>query len=284
MDSNAYDLRYTDYRYMRGRSPLIDEIEGRFQYSCLVPSGMAAISLVMQFYKPKTIWFPKELYRETQNLLRMLGIKYDDVNPDMVLYDYPSFRNKKYSNPFPSALHIVDNSLDPAESPDCDILVTSLSKHYVNCETVLGLITFKTHKEDCEEVKYLRSESGYAVLDEQCEAFKRNIDTYPMRLEGTRKAAQIVADILSKKGYKVINPGSIVFILVDENPREIAFRTPFELRPTYGCDRTFCSYNHYDADLVYFDSPYLRLSVGLDHSPEEIAEFMLKALEGGSHV
>lgn len=278
--NNAYDLRYTDYRYVRGRSELIDKIESIFPDSCLVPTGMAAISLVMQFYKPKTIWFPEDLYRETQNLLRFLGIRYTEDNPDMVLFDYPSFRNKRYVNPYPNAMLVVDNSLDPNENPECDILVTSLSKHFVNCETVLGLITFKNFKEDCKDMKLLRCASGYAVFDFQCESLLRNLSDYPNLINETKKSAKKVAEILKSREYKVINTGSIVFVLVDETPRNIALRTPFELRPTYGSRRTFCSYSYYDGDLVYFGSKYLRLSIGLDYSAEEIADIIDEAIKG----
>ena len=281
INNNAYDLRYTDYRYMRGRSPYIDEVESLFSDACLVPTGMAAISLVLQYYKPKTIWFPKELYRETQNLLRLLKIEYTEDNPDMVLYDYPSFRNIKYVNPYPGALLVVDNSLDPAEEPACDILLTSLSKHYVNCETVLGLITFKTHKEDLANMKLLRCASGYAVFDFQCEALLRNFKDYKNLLLETKKSAKEVARLLSDKGYRTINIGSIVFVLVDGNPRDIALRTPFELRPTYGSKRTFCSYSYYDGDLIYFGSKYIRLSIGLDYSSKKIADVVDEAIKKG---
>lgn len=279
--NNAYDLRYTDYRYIRGKSPLIDKIESIFPDSCLVPTGMAALSLVLQFYKPKTIWYPEDLYRETQNLLRMFDIQYTTYNPDMVLYDYPSFRNNKYSNVFPNALVVVDNSLDPTEYPDCDILVTSLSKHYVNCETVLGLITFNTHKEDCNSMKLLRCASGYAVFDFQCEALLRNLEDYPDLINESKKSAHMVSQLLNLKGYTAINTGSIVFVLVDANPRTVALKTPFELRPTYGCNRTFCSYSYYEGDLTYFGSKYIRLSIGLDYTPEEIALIVDMALKGG---
>lgn len=278
--NNAYDLRYTDYRYIRGKSELIDKIESIFPDSCLVPTGMAALSLVLQYYRPKKIWYPEDLYRETQNLIRFLGIEYSDKSPDVVLYDYPSFRDKRYTNRFKKALVVVDNSLDPTEKPECDILVTSLSKHYVNCETVLGLITFNTHKEDCNNMKLLRCASGYAVFDFQCESLLRNLDGFSKLITETKKAAIEVEKRLKEDGYEVVRTGSIVFVLVDCDPWKVALRTPFELRPTYGCKRTFCSYSYYGGDLVYFGKRYIRLSIGLDYTPERIAWLVDVAIRG----
>lgn len=268
--NNAYDLRYSNYRYMRGKSALITKCEELFEDGVLVPNGMAALSLVLQYYKPKGIWYPEELYRETQNLIKFMGISYNSENPDMVIIDYPSFRGERYKNPFPNALLVIDNSINPLEQPECDILITSLSKHYVNCETVLGLIKFNTHKEDCENMKLLRCASGYAVFDFQCEALLRNFDNFKNLMQSTLENAKSLHKLLDGCGIENVLSGSIVFIMVNKEPREIALKTPFELRPTYGCSRTFCSYSFYEEDLVYFGKPYIRVSVGVDYTPEEL--------------
>lgn len=277
--NNAYDLRYSNYRYIRGKSELIDKCESIFPNSLLVPSGMAALSLILQFYRPKSIWYPKDLFRENQSLIKLLGIPFDNVNPEMVLVECPSFCNNKYENPYPNALFVVDNSVDPEENPECDILITSLSKHYMNCESVLGLITLKTHQEDLKSLELLRCRSGYVVFDFQCESFLRNYQNFHKLMSTTRCNAIEVSKLLDNEGIRNIRAGSMVFVLVDGDAKSIAFKTPFELRPTYGCDRTFCSYSYYEEDMIYWGSPYIRLSIGVDYTPIEIVECVIKALK-----
>lgn len=277
--NNAYDLRYSEYRYVRGRSKLIDECENLFPNSLIVPSGMAALSLVLQFYKPKSIWYPKDIFRENKSLIEFFDIPYNDNEPDMVLVEYPSFCGNKPDNPFPNALFVVDNSVDAEENPDCDILITSLSKHYMNCESVLGLITLKSHTNDLPNLRTLRCRSGYVVFDFQCKLLLKHYYNFHTLMSKTREKAIQLNKLLNSQNVDNIQTGSMVFVLVDESPRDVALKTPFELRPTYGCDRTFCSYSYYDGDLAYFQKSYIRISVGLDYSAQEICNYILKAIE-----
>lgn len=293
MAFNAYDLRLGKYRYLRGDSEYVDWAESLFDNAILMPSGMSAISLAMQYFRPESIWYPKDLYQGTMELIELSRLWYNIRNPDMVIYDYPSFAGVYHKNPLKDsdAVTVVDNSVEPDLKPECDILVTSLSKYHTDCQSVLGLLTVNTGEEDLEKMRELRWKSGYVILKEQVDAFAAQYMQYgndefnDYITQFKRKAAEI-GRILTEMKIKNVVSGGLVFIMVpdDWDTRELALLTPFELRPTYGSKHTLCCYSYCEDNYRYFGNQlrlgkYIRVSPGLDMTEYWIAMAVKKAFQ-----
>lgn len=294
---NAYDLRTDKYRYLRGNSDYIEKAEALFNNGIIVPSGMAAISLVMQFYGVKSIWYPDDIYQGTFELIQGLGLIYDDKNPDMVIYDYPSFRGIYWEKKFPNSIIVADNSVEPFRKPECDIIVTSLSKYHTNCETVLGLITLCSDRciKDKDRIAELRWKSGYVVFEEQVNTFFKHyckfktITDFKNYVNQFKLVALIISEKLSELGIENVLSGGLVFVLLPDelDPREVALASPFNLCPTYGAEVTFLTYSYCEDNLRYFGNDkrkgnYLRVSPGLVNSfkiAEDIALSIYKAIK-----
>lgn len=289
MQYNAYDLRKSGYRYLRGNSAYIEKAESFFDNGIIVPSGMAAISLLFQYLRPRKIWYPYDLYQGTFELISYLGLEYDDKAPDVVIYDCPSFGGNLFE--FPkfenSPVIIADNSVMPDVVPrfGFDYLVTSLSKYHTDCRTVLGLITVKNN-ESLKDLKEFRWKSGYVVFRSQCEVLfgsygKLKGKKFKKKLASARKRAFDTCCWLDYYDIKYVLSGALVFIMVPDNIDAEAFAkaTPFSLRPTYGADKTFCSYSYCEDNYRYFGTDsfkgsFLRISPGEDFSPERIGHIL----------
>lgn len=284
MKFNAYDLRKTSkYCYLRNTTEYIEEIETAMgDRNILVPSCMAGISLALQYYRPKSIWYPKDLYKETFELIEMLGISYNDVDPELVIFDYPSFPGIYYTNPFPNAIVIADNSVNPTMEPNnYDVLVTSLSKYHTDCKTILGTMKF-SDLDVCNEIKMLRWKSGYLILKEQTDCVERkllNMESFKKYYEVFQNKAILIGDYLKTKGVENVVSGTLVFIFIPDHidSRTIALNTPFEVRGTYGAKVTVCTFSYREGHYRYFKNSfrmgkYIRICPGLDYSWQEIAE------------
>lgn len=295
---NAYDLRTEKYRYLRGNSDYVEKAEALFEDGLIVPSGMSAISLVIQAYGVKTIWYPEDIYQGTYELIHGLGLVFDDENPDMVIYDYPSFRGIYWEKKFPDAIIVADTSVEPFRKPECDIIVTSLSKYHTNCETVLGLISFRSDRclKDKERIAELRWKSGYVVFKEQIKVLFRhygkfgNENEFEIYVREFGLKAKAIGEKLHKLGIANVIAGGLVFVLLSDelDPREVALATPFRLCPTYGAKSPFLTYSYCEDNLRYFGNAkrkgnYLRISPGssycLDGSVNKIALYILKAIK-----
>lgn len=294
---NAYDLRTEKYRYLRGNSDYVEKAEALFENSLIVPSGMAAISLVIQAYSVKTIWYPDDIYQGTYELIHGLGLVFDDKNPDMVIYDYPSFRGIYWKKRFPNAIIVADTSVEPFRKPDCDLIVTSLSKYHTNCETVLGLIVFKSERcmKDRDRIAELRWKSGYVVFEEQIKALFRhyckfgNENEFEIYVREFGLKAKAIGKKLDELGIDNVIAGGLVFVLLSDelDSREVALASPFNLCPTYGAEVTFLTYSYCEDNLRYFGNDkrkgnYLRVSPGLVNSfkiAEDIALSIYKAIK-----
>lgn len=300
MKYNAYNLRNDGYRYLRGDSVYVEKAERYFKNGIIVPSGMAAISLLLQYLNPASIWYPYDLYQGTHELIDLLGIPFDDKKPDVVIYDNPSFAGNDasvipvFSN---KPVVIVDNSVMPDfahEGQGWDYIVTSLSKYHTDCKTVLGLITVNDFCLDSVgKLKELRWKSGYVVFKEQCKALEKCYGKKFVRggLDFGRYLADLhckavkVKDLLA--GYSIVSvvSGSLVFVMVpdDVNPEAVARATPFDLRPTYGAGKTFCSYSYCDDNYRYFGNDsrlgkFIRIAVGPDMAEVVVANYVSGAL------
>lgn len=304
MKYNAYDLRKSGYRYLRGSSPYVEQTESYFPNGILMPSGMAAISLLLQYLKPKSIWYPYDLYQGTYELISLLDIPLNYEEPDVVIYDNPSFGgNKKADMPkFKNKpVVIVDNSVMPTkksfESKNYDYLVTSLSKYHTNCETVLGLITInnkllKEADSKEQELKELRWKSGYVIFSSQCKSLEEHFgkttkNNFEKALKEKAKKAQKICKMLTEKGFDAIATGTLIFVVMPEkntDAKKVAEATPFDLRPTYGADKTFISYSYCEDNLRYFYSKhnsgqFIRISPGSDYTSKEIVQYIQKAMQ-----
>lgn len=303
MKYNAYDLRKSGYRYLRGSSPYVEEAERCFPGGILMPSGMAAISLLLQYLQPKSIWYPYDLYQGTYELISLLGIKFSDKNPDVVVYDNPSFggnkeaKMPKFKN---KPIVIVDNSVMPDKksfkSEEYDYLVTSLSKYHTNCETVLGLITLndkRINKADKirEQLKELRWKSGYVIFDAQCRSLQEHFGktkrkNFEKFLKAKALKAQKISRMLTERGFDAVAAGTLIFVVMPDkktDAQKIAETMPFELRPTYGADRTFVSYSYCEDNLRYFSAKhasgqFIRISPGIDYTAKEIVRYIQEAM------
>lgn len=304
MKYNAYDLRKSGYRYLRGSSPYVEEAEKSFTRGILMPSGMAAISLLLQYLNPKSIWYPYDLYQGTYELISLLKIPVDNKKPDIVIYDNPSFSGNikpampKFKN---KPIIIVDNSVMPDQqsfkSKDYDYLVTSLSKYHTNCETVLGLITIgsKTLKKAPslrEELAELRWKSGYTIFRSQCNSLKDHFretkkKSFEKFLTDKAEKAKKLGALLKSEGFDTVVSGALVFVIMPDyntSAEEIARKTSFDLRPTYGADKTFISYSYCQDNYRYFSDihksgEFIRISPGEDYTTKEIAAQIKKAMQ-----
>lgn len=299
MKYNAYNLRNNGYRYLRGDSAYVDKAESYFSNGILVPSGMAAISLLLQYLNPASIWYPYDLYQGTYELIDLLGIPFDDKNPDVVIYDNPSFAGNDDSqiplfnnNP----VVIVDNSVMPDfvhEGRNWDYIVTSLSKYHTDCKTVLGLITVSDSCLDkMEKLRELRWKSGYVIFKKQCNILGKYYGresakkTFDIKLNGLNEKAKEICWLLAHNyGIKSVVSGSLVFVMIpdDMDAESVARATPFELRPTYGAEKTFCSYSYCNDNYRYFGNDnflgkFIRISVGTDMDEMMIANCIAKAM------
>lgn len=302
MKYNAYNLRENGYRYLRGNSSYVEKAESYFDNGIIVPSGMAAISLLIQYHKPLSVWYPDDLYQGTYELIELLGLAYNDKNPDLVIYDNPSFVGNdssqvpEFSN---DPVIIVDNSVMPDfchEGNNYDYIVTSLSKYHTDCRTVLGLITVSNKRmNEMENIRELRWKSGYLVSKKQCKVLeKRYADDYIKnrfigKLCRVQERAEKINSLLFSYGLTSVVSGGMVFVILpdDLDAESVALATPFELRPTYGAERTFCTYSYCDNCLRYFRNykgmnvcgKYIRISPGIDMSEENIAKYIYTAVK-----
>lgn len=237
----------TGYDYTRVQNPTRESTEklvATLEHCCdctSYSSGMAAISMVMELFKPgDTIISSDDLYGGSIRLFRFvnekngLNFRYvntshlDDVekafdetvkavyietptNPMMQITDIKAIADIAHAH---GALLIADNTFmspyfcSPADL-GADIILHSGTKYLAgHNDTLAGFVACKD-KEIAEKLRFLYKTVGGCLAPWDSWLVTRGIKTLALRMEAAQKNAQILAEWLSsqKKITKVLYPG-----------------------------------------------------------------------------
>lgn len=237
----------TGYDYTRVQNPTRESTEklvAALEHCCdctSYSSGMAAISMVMELFKPgDTIISSDDLYGGSIRLFRFvnekngLNFRYvntshlDDVekafdetvkavyietptNPMMQITDIKAIADIAHAH---GALLIADNTFmspyfcNPADL-GADIILHSGTKYLAgHNDTLAGFVACKD-KEIAEKLRFLYKTVGGCLAPWDSWLVTRGIKTLALRMEAAQKNAQILAEWLSsqKKITKVLYPG-----------------------------------------------------------------------------
>lgn len=237
----------TGYDYTRVQNPTRESTEklvAALEHCCdctSYSSGMAAISMVMELFKPDdTIISSDDLYGGSIRLSRFvnekngLNFRYvntshlDDVekafdetvkavyietptNPMMQITDIKAIADIAHAH---GALLIADNTFmspyfcNPADL-GADIILHSGTKYLAgHNDTLAGFVACKD-KEIAEKLRFLYKTVGGCLAPWDSWLVTRGIKTLALRMEAAQKNAQILAEWLSsqKKITKVLYPG-----------------------------------------------------------------------------